>query len=333
MYAALLTSLGKIPGARMIALGTQAHDDQHWYAKLLAGGADYAQVHAASETDPPFQRRTWKKANPSLDFMPALEVAIRAEAATAKTDAAQLPAFEAYRLNRPVPPVAESMLIDPRVWRDRCESEVEPDGQPIFGVDLGGTAAQSAVAAYWPNSGRLAALAAFPAIPTLKTREQRDAAPGVYQACERAGDLLIIGDHVVNVSELLAEAVSRFGRPAAIASDRWREGDLLDAMDAAGLRCDLELRGQGFKDGGADVREFQRAALDKKVSAGKSLLLRHAFSQSRVELDPAGNQKLTRRRSTSANDAAVAAVLAVAEGRRRGARPRRKWRYHGVAAG
>ena len=52
--------------------------------------------------------------------------------------------------------------------------------------------------------------------------------------------------------------------------------------------------------------------------------------------DPAGNEKLAKgveggRRRRARDDAAAAAILAVAEGVRRGDRPRRGWRYLGIA--
>ena len=52
--AALKTGLGKMPGSRLVALGTRPADDSHWFAKMLTGGAGYAQVHAAKDSDPPF---------------------------------------------------------------------------------------------------------------------------------------------------------------------------------------------------------------------------------------------------------------------------------------
>ena len=58
MRAALLTGLGKVPGSRLVALGTRPADDAHWFAKMLAGGAGYAQCHAAGPDDSPFQKRT-----------------------------------------------------------------------------------------------------------------------------------------------------------------------------------------------------------------------------------------------------------------------------------
>ena len=73
MLAALRTSMGKLPGSRMVALGTRPSDESHWFALMLGGGADYAQSHHASADDPPFRKRTWRKANPSLPLMPALE--------------------------------------------------------------------------------------------------------------------------------------------------------------------------------------------------------------------------------------------------------------------
>ena len=77
MLAALRTSLGKQPGARLIALGTRPASSEHWFAKMLGGVADYSQCHAAAEDDPPFQRRTWARANPSMAHLPDLEAAIR----------------------------------------------------------------------------------------------------------------------------------------------------------------------------------------------------------------------------------------------------------------
>ena len=100
MLAALRTASGKIPGSRFVALGTRPADPSHWFAKALDGGAGYAQCHAARPDDPPFQRRTWRKANPSLDHMPDLEEAIRDEARQARMDPALLAAFRALRLNQ-----------------------------------------------------------------------------------------------------------------------------------------------------------------------------------------------------------------------------------------
>ena len=93
MVAALRTAAGKQPHSRFVALGTRPADAEHWFSKMLAGAADHAQTHAARSDDPPFQRRTWARANPSLLHMPDLLAAIVNEARQARQDPALMAAF------------------------------------------------------------------------------------------------------------------------------------------------------------------------------------------------------------------------------------------------
>ena len=107
-----------------------------------------------------------------------------------------------------------------------------------------------------------------------------------------------------------------------IASDRWRDGDLREALQLAAFPFTaLTLRGMGWRDGAEDVRAFQRAALDGRLSPVRSLLLRAAMADARTVSDPAGNAKLAKgsaggRRLRARDDAAAATILAVAEGSR-----------------
>ena len=150
----------------------------------------------------------------------------------------------------------------------------------------------------------------------------------------KRGELIVCGGAAVSIPELLAEALRRFGRPAAVAADRWREAELRDALGKAGMPpANLELRGQGFKDGGEDVRAFRRACLEGEVVPEKSLLLRSAMAEARTVSDPAGNEKLAKateggRRSRARDDCAAASILAVALGRRRATQgPPRRLRH------
>ena len=110
--------------------------------------------------------------------MPDLLQTLKREAARAKRDPDRLASFKALRLNMGTSDVSETFLIDPAIW-ERLETDLEggreslPVGQPVFGVDTGTSAAQSAVAAYW-QTGRLEVLAAFPRIPSLADRSLSD---------------------------------------------------------------------------------------------------------------------------------------------------------------
>ena len=87
MLAALKTSRGKIPGSKALWLGTRPSLPDHPFQRALdRHGVGFALCYAAKPDAPPFQRATWKRANPGLDHLPDLEAVIRSEADDAKRD-------------------------------------------------------------------------------------------------------------------------------------------------------------------------------------------------------------------------------------------------------
>ena len=111
----------------------------------------------------------------------------------------------------------------------------------------------------------------------------------LYERMHARGELLLCGQHTVHAGDLVEAAAQRWGAPSLVASDRWREADLREALAAAGLYPDLVLRGQGFKDGAEDVRGFRKAVLDGQVQVEPSLLLSSALTEARAVSDTAGN--------------------------------------------
>ena len=336
MISALRTSRGKIEGSKALWIGTRPESPGHVFERALQGrGVSYAQVHAASQNDPPFRRATWLKENPSLGHLPDLEKIIREEANDARIDQAALQSFRSLRLNMGVPAILQSLLLDSETCR-RVEAEDESPfaGKYVLGVDLGQSMAMSACAGYWPESGRLEALACFPALPDLRERGLADGVGRLYLEMASRGELIVAGRRVSDIPTLLAEALERWGRPSMIICDRWREAELRQTLDTLYFpQAELVVRGMGWKDGAADIREFRAAVLRDQVRPSKSLLLRAAMSEARTVSDSAGNAKLSKRteggrRASARDDAAAATILAVAEGQRRmgrtqRARPRR----------
>lgn len=326
MLAALRTGLGKMPGSKMITLGTRPAASDHWFSKMLLGNSGYAQIHAARPSDPPFRLATWRKANPSLDHLPSLLAEIREEAELARSDPAMLAAFQSLRNNMGTSDVMFAALLDSATW-ESIEGDAAAAGPVIYGCDLGTSAAMSAIACYWPETGRLEVLSAFPNEPSLAERGLRDGVGALYVQGARRGELIQVGGSAVDISELLQAALARFGPPAALAADRWREAELRDALKKSGVpRAALSLRGQGYKDGGEDLRTYRRACLEGQVVPIRSLILTSAMSEARCIMDAAGNAKLAKgseggRRLRARDDAVAAAILAVAVGSRRAARP------------
>ena len=159
---------------------------------------------------------------------------------------------------------------------------------------------------------------------------------GLYRECARRGELLTLGQRSTDIPALLQAALERFGKPSRVVADRWREAELRDALDKAGIpSAQFETRGMGYQDGASDVRAFRRACADSKVTPAPSLLIRSAMAEARTVSDSGGNAKLSKgsqggRRFRARDDAAAAAVLAVAAGVRQPEKPARRWRYRGT---
>ena len=323
-YQVLQTSRGKIDGSRLIALGTRPVSSmEHWFNDLMEQAA-YVQIHAATKDDDPFLRKTWNKANPSLKNggMPSLLKQYKEEAARAKANPAVLASFRALRLNMGQRLINVSHVVSPEDWR-ACEGLAERRGSYVLGIDLGDGNAMSAGSAYFIESGKLEAVAAFPSVPSLAEKGLADGVGDLYLCCHDRGELILTPGRAVSVSLLLRECLKRWGTPIAIIADRYRDRDLRQALDEAKFpQSNLIHRGMGYRDGAEDVRQFRRAIFENKVVPSESLLLRSAFSEAVTVSDPAGNAKLAKsgegsKRGRAKDDAAAAAILAVAEGMRR----------------
>ncbi len=323
MIAALETARGKIPGARMLWLGTWPAGGAHAFEKMLTeGGADYRQIHAVGPDDNPFSIRSWCKANPGLDKLPDLLAVIRREAERAKTDGEKLASFRALRLNQGVADITERCLIEPGTWERLERLDVPQLGRYYLGVDL----APALQCRRSLPTGLLRApwkpWACFPRIRTcLLTRGQNDGVGELYTRALDRGELYQAGDQIADVGQLMTLAWDRWGAPSRVVCDTWRERELRQAlagMDFTG--ASIKTRRQGWKDGAEDVRRFRNAALDNQIAPAPSILLRSALAEARTVMDTAGNEKITKhgagRRRNARDDMAVAAVLAVGAGRR-----------------
>ena len=339
MLAALRTSRGKLPASKALWLGTRPATESHPFQRALDGhGVGFRLAYAAPKDADPFKRRTWDRANPSLRHMPDLLEVLRQEAADARLDPAALQSFRALRLNQGVADSVSSVLIDAETWRASMELPKvgERSSEYVLGIDAGQSAAMSAAAAYF-RTGELEACAVFPELPNLGERGLSDGVGRLYLDMAARGELIQAGRRVSDIGALLQEALKRWGRPVAIVCDRWRSAELKQHLEAVRFPlADLVERGQGFKDGGQDVRDFRAALLADAVLPASSLLLTAAMAEARTTGDPAGNWKLSKgsqggRRQQARDDAAAAAVLAVSVGRRRWRLPSRpRWRYRGA---
>ncbi|MEO3415733.1 terminase TerL endonuclease subunit [Roseovarius sp. CAU 1744] len=324
---ALLSGLGK-RGGRALIISTSAPDDGHPFSVWLDEETPgvYRQEHRPAPGLPADDLDSLKEANPgaiagigsSLEWLQGQ--ARRAIARGGST----LTSFRLYNRNERVSGETRDVLITVDEWL-ACETGELPDrgGQVVVGIDLGGSASMTAAAFYWPETGRLEALGTFPGKPGLADRGANDGVGSRYIEMHERSELSTLGDQTVPIAPWLIEVMRQVEGEdvAALVTDRYKQSELGEAIDKAGIRAPVIWRGFGFKNGGEDCERFRRAAYDGKVQTAPSLLLRSAFADAVCLRDPANNLKLAKARSTGRIDAAAATVLAVAQGARMMGRP------------
>jgi phage terminase large subunit-like protein len=326
---ALLSGLGK-RGGRALIISTSAPDDAHpfsrWIDDPLPG--TYVQEHRPPPSLPADDLPSILMANPGARYgIGSSEEWLVAQARRAiQRGGSALTSFRLYNRNERVSGETRDMLLTVDEWL-ACEGSEIParEGPVVVGIDLGGSASMSAAAFYWPHTGRLEAVGTFPGAPSLADRGAADGVSGRYNEMAERGELSTLGDRTVPVAPWLSEVLRHVEgqHVAAIVADRYKQAELSEALQRAGITAPVVWRGQGFRDGGEDCERFRRAAFDGKVRSSPSLLLRSAFADAVTLRDPANNLKLAKARSMGRIDAAAATVLAVAEGARQMARPMR----------
>ncbi len=331
---AILSGLGKRNG-RALIISTSAPDDANTFSRWLDDPppGTYVQEHRPAFGLPADDLESLLIANPGaaegIGASPEWLVA-QARRAIARGGSA-LASFRNLNRNERTSTETRAVVLTVDEW---LSTEVSPAllppraGACIIGVDLGGSRSMSAAAFYWPDTGRLEAVGAFPAFPSLADRGAADGVSGRYVEMHTRGELKVMGEATVPPGPWLADLVRLLdgAEVAAIVGDRFRHAEFTEAMQKAGLRVPFIWRGFGWKDGSEDVERFRRAVFDGEVKGAPSLLLRSAFADAVTMVDPAGNHKLTKGRALGRIDAAAATILAVAEGQRRKAAPVRRAR-------
>lgn len=320
---AILSGLGKRDGKALI-ISTSAADDANTFSRWLdePPPGTYVQEHRPAAGLPPDDLESLLIANPGAKegIGPSPEwLTAQARRAIARGGSA-LSSFRNLNRNERVAADDRSVLLTVDEWLG-CEVAPtdlpEREGPVVLGVDLGGSRSMSAAALYWPDTGRLECFGAFPCKPGLEDRGQADGVSNRYVEMRDRGELVTMGETTVPVGRFLADVVEKLDgqAPAAIVGDRFRHAEFIEALREAGLdRVPMIYRGFGWQDGSEDCERFRRAVFEGDVQTMPSLLLRSAFADAITLVDPAGNHKLAKGRSTGRIDAAAATIVAVAQG-------------------
>ena len=273
----------------------------------------YPVIYGAGPDDDWKDEKTWYKANPSLGITVDIEK-VRAACKSAMETPAEENAFRQLRLNQWVKQTVRWMQMDK--W-DACAFRINKDelrGRKCYaGLDLSQTTDITALVLVFPplDEDDKYIILPYMWIPEecMELRVRRDHVP--YDEWHRQGYLETTEGNVIHYAyiENFIEDLGKIYNIQEIAFDRW--GAVQTVQNLEGMGFKVVPFGQGFKDMSPPTKELETLVLAQKIAHGGHPVLRWNMDNVIVRLDPAGNIKMDKQRSTEKIDGAVATVMAL----------------------
>ena len=320
---------------RFIAL--TVHGDSPFIPEIMARKNDRGVIvhhFAAKDGCALDDRRAWNAANPGLRAGIKSLSYMQAEARRVLQTPSDEASFRAFDLNLPQSPSVEMLcpVAEMRACFVKPEALPARSGPCFIGLDIGEATSGTAAVAIWPENGRLETWLAFGDVPSLKVRGRRDNAD--YLAMVARGELRAYSGRIVRPDAFLGDLLADLegAEVELAAADSYRDSELKDFGDRAGIPWEIQFRRVGAgKDGGRDVRSFQRLVNSKRLALLENLSLVTAISKAAIRRDGNGNPGLSKASSNGRIDVLSAAIIAagLAESHfDRAARP--AWTYTGL---
>ena len=326
LYDALSTALGARVQPLMMVISTQAARDEAPMSELIDYGlriqrgeiADpgfHLTLYTAPPEADPWQLATWKLANPALGDFRSLPDVKRLALQAQRMPPSEM-SFRNLILNQRCDTTAP--FLNMTLWKaggDNVYDIRNLKGRPCYaGLDLGATRDMTAlVLVFADNDGGFDALP-FYWLPgeTLQEREDEDNMP--YRLWAKNGDLLTFpGCRSTDPKAVALHIAELHGlcNIKALAFDRWRIEDIKRELDAIGCNVELVPFGQGYRDISPAVDRLEGLVEEGKLRHDGHPVLAMAAANAKVEMDAAGNRKLSKRRSQGRIDPLVALTMAV----------------------
>ena len=269
-----------------------------------------SQLATAPDDADIFDEETWFACNEALGkFLDLNE--FRAQASQAQRLPSFRAKFENLRLNRRID--ANVQFISDPDWM-QCVGPIDLPalaGKPCFaGLDLSTTTDTSALCLYWPHNGAVLPFFWLPA-EGLLDRDRKEA--GHYRTWRDADLLETTPGKAINFKAIikrLAEIKAQFDLKV-VAYDRAFINTFKRMCDEDGVELPLQEFGQGYISMAPAVQALEAAVLDKRIHHGGHPILRWQVANAAVEMDPAGNRKITKKRSIGHVDGLIALLMAI----------------------
>lgn len=313
---AIETAQGAHDDPLLIAISTQAATDGDLFSIWLDDAANakdkriVSHVYTAPEGCDVMDKKAWKAANPALgEFRSLTDIEDFAK------QASRLPAKEnSFRwlyLNQRIE--ATSPFLSRAEWEaNSAPPEVEDGAICYAGLDLSASRDLTAFVLAFPHDDKYDIIPQF-FLPSDGLREKAKTEKVPYDLWADQGFLTVIDGPVIVpaiVAQAVAEASERYNIQL-LAYDRWRINDFQRELDAIGAQVPMTPFGQGFKDMAPAVDRLERLVAERKLRHGAHPIMNMCAANAVTERDPAGNRKLTKKKSSGKIDGLVALAMAL----------------------
>ena len=313
---AIETAQGAHASPLLIAISTQAATDADLFSNWLDDAANakdrriVSHVYTAPEDCALNDKKSWRAANPALGKFRSLQ-----DMADFAKQAARLPAKEnSFRwlyLNQRIEAV--SPFLSKSEWEANNAAADVPLGSPCWaGLDLSASRDLTALVLVFPIDDQFHVVPHF-FLPAQGIRERSQSEKYPYDTWAKQGYLTLIDGPVI-IPSVIAMAVAEISQDydlQLLSYDRWRIHDFQRELDNIGAQIPMASFGQGFKDMAPAVDKVERLVAERKLRHGGNPILNMCAAGAVIEQDPAGNRKLTKKKSLSRIDGLVALAMAL----------------------
>lgn len=323
LWDVLTTSVGSRRQPMTIAITTAGYDresicwEQHVYAEKVRDGiiddpTFLAVIFAADPSDDWTKPETWAKANPNLGISISLDY-LASECKKAQETPGYENTFKRLHLN--LWTEQDTRWISIRTWDSNSldlADEAALRGRRCYvGLDLSTTTDIAAAVRVYPrDDGTFDVVPRFyvPAENAAR-RERKDRVP--YPLWIKQGWIRATPGNVIDYDFIKTDllALAKVSDLREIAYDPWAATQIALQLEADGATC-VPFR-QGFASMSEPSKTFEKAILGGKIRHGKNPVLRWMISNVAIEVDPAGNIKPSKKKSTERIDGVVACIMAL----------------------
>lgn len=315
LFDTLHTSMGARSQPLSVCITTAGHSrtsiawEQHDYALKVRDGTIkdprfLPVVYAAPEGSDWTKPETWEAANPSLGVSISRDY-LEQECQRAKEVPGYVNTFLRLHLN--VWTEQETRWLPMDKWDDAGETQIEAEklrGRECWvALDLGSTQDTTALVAVFPEPDGSVKVLPWFFLPkeNIESRERRDRLP--YRAWAHEGHIHltpgVVTDYAFVESKIL-ELVELY-QVREVTLDRWNATDISNRLAQQG--APITWMGQGYRSLSGPSKRLEELVLSGKLQHGGHPILRAQASQVRVESDPAGNIKPTKKAAGSRQNA------------------------------